>query len=83
MESRRFPTQLIPIAILFGVAIAGLIIFRQLMIPDTFGEQGHYRAASVGENAAKPIIYAGSQPCAECHDEISEVISGSDHHGVG
>ena len=83
MESRKFPSQLIPIAILFAVGIAGLVVFQQLLIPDTFGELGHYRAAAIAENADKPLSYAGAQVCVECHDDVGETISVSDHKNVG
>lgn len=83
MKSGGFPSQLIPVAILFGVAVIGLVVFQQLMIPESFGKLGHYRAASIQENARQPLAYAGSQICVECHDDIGEKIAVSDHQGVG
>ena len=52
----RFPQQVIPLAILFGLAIVGLILIRHFLVPDTFGEYGHYRAKAVDEIAALPVI---------------------------
>ena len=65
----KIPQQFLPLALIFLSAIAALVIARELFVPETFGDIGHYRAASVGEIAALPIVYAGSEACYDCHDD--------------
>jgi hypothetical protein len=77
---RKFPPQVLPLVLLTLVAIAALIVARNIFIPDTFGDIGHYRAAAIDENAELEITYAGARACYECHDEIYELKETS-HHG--
>jgi hypothetical protein len=79
---RRVPQQISRLLIVFAVAIAALLIMRRVMIPATFGQLGHYRAASIGENAARPIKYAGRGACNECHDDIVTIHSRARHQTV-
>ncbi len=51
-------------------------------MPETFGEEGHYRAAAVDTIVAHPKKYAGQQECALCHGAISQRRLVSNHRGV-
>ncbi len=56
-----------------GIFVVLFLIFlavRGFVVPKTFGEYGHYRAAAIGEIAALPLHFAGHQACAECHADI-------------
>ena len=74
--------QIVPLVILFSLGLAGLIVARRLLVPPTFGQYGHYRAAAVDEVAAQEPVYAGSQVCGDCHDDIYEAKRVSNHKGV-
>ncbi len=79
---KRVPHQLVPLIIVF-VALVGLLLgARQLFVPDTFGEFGHYRAASVGEVAALPMVYAGYRSCLSCHEDVYQKKQLSRHAGL-
>lgn len=78
-EMQNFPRQLIPLLIIGVVFIAALAVARHLLVPDTFGEYGHYRAAAADLNRDLPMTYAGSQVCGECHDDIVEMKAHSFH----
>ena len=82
MKRRGIPQQLIPLAIIFTIAIAGLIIARQVMVPESFGKYGHYRADAVDDVRNLDIAYAGFEACADCHDDVVETKAGSRHAGV-
>ncbi len=79
---RRIPQQLLPLALLFLATMVVFIVARTLLIPDTFGDEGHYRAAAVEEMASQEIAYAGSRACGECHDGVYESKQTSHHEGV-
>jgi len=82
VKSSRFPQQLVPLSILFGLAIAGLIVIRAVFVPATFGEYGHYRAAAVGDIMKINEVYAGYKVCVECHSDIFDMKQQSPHKGL-
>jgi hypothetical protein len=79
---KSLPHQILPLALIFALTIVALVTARVLLIPDTFGDLGHYRADAVDEIAALEITYAGSTVCGDCHDDILEDKEASHHEGV-
>jgi hypothetical protein len=78
----KLPQQIKSLAVIFALAIAAFIAAKIIFTPKTFGKYGHYRASAVDEVASLPIIYAGSQACAECHDDVAALKAGSNHRGL-
>ena len=76
------PQQVPRLVVVFALAALTLVLARRFLIPDTFGEFGHYRAAAVDTVIAHPKKYAGQQECALCHSEIAEIRLASNHRGV-
>ncbi len=64
------------------VIIAGYLLARYLLVPSDFGLWGHYRASSVVQNASQNIKYAGSEACAECHEDLVAKKKTGYHVGV-
>lgn len=70
---------------LAGLFTAGALLFlaaRAALIPAGFGEYGHYRAGSLQDNRNKPLRFAGSAVCADCHDEAAQTVKAGKHAGV-
>ena len=67
------PPQIPRLILAFGIFITLFLILRRLLIPDTFGEFGHYRGASLIDNADVELHYAGQQACFECHQDIEDM----------
>lgn len=65
------PPQLKRLVPLFIIFVGLFLLARYLLIPESFGEYGHYRGNSLIDNAAHEPRYAGSKICADCHEEIS------------
>jgi hypothetical protein len=82
MSRFRIPSQLIPPIVMFALAGLALIITRQILVPKTFGEYGHYRGAAVEEIASRQPVYAGYQACLDCHDDIYQTKSQGSHRGL-
>jgi hypothetical protein len=76
------PQQVTRLGIAFAVLAIVFMAVRQRLVPDTFGEAGHYRAAAVDSIAAYPLQYAGHEECTLCHRPIAEKRSASNHSGV-
>jgi hypothetical protein len=74
--------QVTRLAVLFALVIGGLLTARQYLIPPSFGQTGHYRAAALGEIAARPVKYVGRDACAECHSDVFDVHTKARHQTV-
>jgi len=67
------PPQLTRLIIAFAIFISLFILLRHFLVPETFGQYGYYRGASLEDNAAVEIHYAGQQACLECHQDIEDL----------
>lgn len=68
-----------------GVFLIGVTIFlcfRAEFVPKSFGKYGHYRADSLAEIAALPIMNAGHETCEACHSDVLDVKKTGKHAGV-
>jgi hypothetical protein len=79
----RVPQQVTRLLVLFVLFAVALVAARHFLVPATFGQLGHYRAAAIPQIAALPIRYAGREACADCHPEVIEVHSSGRHQFVG
>ena len=67
---QRLPESLIRVGIVF-LLFATTVAFARWMIPASLKNRKEQRQATVKREAAKPIRYAGSNACAECHGKIN------------
>lgn len=67
------PPQIPRLALAFAIFISLFLFARHLLVPETFGQYGHYRGASLIDNADKEIHYAGQKACFECHQDVQDV----------
>ena len=67
------PPQLTRLTLAFAIFISLFLFLRHFLVPDTFGQYGHYRGASLDDNAASEIHYAGQQACLDCHQDIEDL----------
>ncbi len=67
------PQQIKRLAIVFAVLITGFLIARHFLIPESFGQYGHYRGYALDENKAHDTKYVGEAICADCHDDMMEL----------
>ncbi len=81
-RASKVPQQVPRLAAVFVLAAVALVVARSLLVPPTFGDEGHYRAAAVDTIVAQPKKYAGQQECALCHGQIAQRRLASNHRGV-
>ena len=79
---QRIPQKLLPLVAIAVLGLGALIAARQILVPKTFGEYGHYRAAAMDDIRKQDIAYAGISVCAECHDDIFAMKQQSLHRGL-
>jgi hypothetical protein len=66
------PPQITRLALAFAIFTSLFLVLRHFLVPKTFGLYGHYRAASLIDNAQPEIHYAGQQACFKCHQDIED-----------
>ena len=67
---------------LFVLAFLAFLVIRVFVVPKTFGEYGHYRAAAIAEIAAHPVKFAGHQACTDCHSDEAAAKAKGMHRTV-
>ncbi len=73
------PPQLKRLLPLFAIFIVAFLILRHFLIPESFGEHGHYLFNAVYDNQDKELHYAGGDVCADCHEDQAQSLA-SDMH---
>jgi len=76
------PPQIPRLALAFAIFISLFLLLRHFLVPDTFGKYGHYRAASLIDNAKPEIQYAGQETCFKCHQNIEDKKSQDVHSEI-
>ena len=76
------PSQLRTLIPLFILFIVLFLVARHFLVPESFGEAGHYRFNSIEDNRAKPMHYAGIEACNECHDDYVLELRSNMHAGL-
>lgn len=76
------PAQLKRLLILFAVFIVLFLIARHFLVPDSFGEYGHYRGDALKDNSEKEQVYATQSECYDCHSDIKEMLDSDMHAGI-
>lgn len=58
---------------LFGLLLLGLLVFlgaQRALRPASYGELGNYRAGSLDEILAQPLMHQGREVCGTCHEDV-------------
>lgn len=76
------PPQIVRLVLLTLGIVASYLALRAVLVPESFGEHGHYRGAALGEIADHEPVFAGAKACARCHDEVVEVQEAHEHRGI-
>ena len=76
------PPQIKRLGFYFIIFISLFLIIRKLLVPETFGEYGHYRGASLQEIESQDAVYGGQQLCFECHEDIFDLRNADQHKNL-
>jgi hypothetical protein len=67
----RIPEQVKRLAIVIGSLVVAALIVRFYIIPPKFTDRDQHRASTVEREIAKPVKFAGSRACQDCHEDIT------------
>ncbi len=80
MEHARHVFRVLLVLLLVLIVV---VVGRSFLVPNTFGDYGHYRYANVSEQmAARPPLHGGARSCADCHDDRSQALAKGSHAKV-
>jgi ribosomal protein S27AE len=73
----RIPEQVSRLVIVFSIFILAVALVRRFAIPPELKEKGIHRTSAIKREMSRPIHYAGSTACGDCHeDEFETKING-------
>lgn len=81
-ETRADYRHTVLLFVLLGVGLIGALVIRSLLVPDTFGELGSFRAAALGDARAPGTMHIGVAGCGECHEEVLALHAKDAHLAV-
>jgi len=58
------------------------LVLRHFLVPESYGDLGHYRANSLQDNEKFEIIHAGKESCNDCHEDMAELKAMDLHSGL-
>lgn len=76
------PPQIPRLAIAFAIFIALFLVLRHILVPDTFGKYGPYRAAALDDYAILRVNYSGQEACFTCHQDIEDLKAQDVHSEI-
>ncbi|MEZ5356008.1 MAG: multiheme c-type cytochrome [Bryobacteraceae bacterium] len=74
--------HLVRLLLLVAVAVSLFLVVRAAVIPDSFGQYGHYRPGALADNQKHPLIHAGQAECTLCHEDEVKARNAGKHSGV-
>ncbi len=72
----------IPVFVIVVSAVAAALTARHFLIPKTFGEYGHYRAAAMDDEREHATRHVGRAACSECHDDVAALHRKDAHASI-
>lgn len=74
--------HLVRFAGLFVVGVVGFLIVRAVLVPEGFGEYGHFRPGAIDDNMHHAMHFGGQKACLDCHEDVGTVKASGKHAGV-
>jgi hypothetical protein len=66
----KIPEQIKRLAIVVGVLLVAVVVGRFVVIPRSLVARELHESSTVAREMAKPVAFAGSTACGDCHDEV-------------
>jgi len=67
----RLPEQIKRLGLVVGVLVAAVLVGRFAVIPRSLVATELHQATTVAREVAKPMKFAGTTACQDCHDDVS------------
>jgi len=74
--------RLLIVLLSIGVLTGGGFLFKNLLLPDSFGVYGPYRSDAITEAALVPIRHGTNAPCFKCHPYEAKIHKTGRHQTI-
>ena len=78
----RDAEHLLRLMAVIAVCVGVFLLVRSAVVPQAFGQYGHYRPGALEDNRNRPRNYAGQADCAMCHEDQVKLKTAGRHKGV-
>jgi decaheme cytochrome c component MtrC/MtrF-like protein len=78
----RIPEQIRRLAVVAVVVVGGTLLTRFVIIPPSLIAKDLHRASTVNQEVVKPVKFAGSAACQDCHDDVVMKKAKGYHKGL-
>jgi hypothetical protein len=78
----KLPPQILRLVVLTIAIVGSYAAARQIFMPKSFGQYGHWRGDALMEIASREPRYGGKKSCNECHSETLDKIAQFEHKTV-
>lgn len=68
--------------VLIGLALVIALVVRSRLVPESFGDAGHFRSDAVAEARQYPVRHLGREVCGDCHGDVLELHAKDAHAPV-
>lgn len=75
-------THILWVVFVLAVIVAAGVGVRAMVVPDSFGKYGHYRATAIDDEINRPIRNRTNDSCLACHPFIRDIHLGGIHNTV-
>ena len=82
MRTFKMPPQVIRLVLLTVGIVGSYFVARYFLTPGSFGTYGWYRGNALEELRVRPVVYAGTKACDECHSEELQKLAKSSHKNL-
>lgn len=81
-ETLKHRAHLLRVAGVFAAGLVAFLLVRAVLVPEDFGEYGHYRAGALKDVRVLPASFAPRQICGECHTDQADLLKKGKHAAV-
>jgi len=79
----RVPEQVGRLGIVLAALVAAVIVVRFVAIPQSFFSQKLHEKATVERETARPVSFAGTAECVDCHEDEYDTKNNGYHRSLG
>lgn len=78
----KVPEQVKRLGLVVGVLVAATLLTRFVLIPESLASMDLHRSSAVAREVARPVKFAGSTACQDCHEDAVARKGKSVHRNV-
>lgn len=78
----KIPEQVKRLALVTAILVAAVLVTRFYLVPRSLISNDLHWAAAVQREVVRPVKFAGSNACQDCHDDVTQKKAGGFHRNL-